>query len=72
MPKTKIKVRAYCSDFVVSTKKDIRTIEEAEAYVQKEIINTAMIVELIINENGIDRVIPNPNYKDPSVINIKR
>jgi hypothetical protein len=63
--------RAYCSEFVICTKKAINTIEEAEAYVRKEIMDTAMVIEIRIKEEGVETVIKNENYTDPSIINIK-
>ena len=72
MAKTTINTRAYCSEFEITTKKAISTIEEAEAYVQKEVIGTAMVISITIHEDGKEKTIINPNYKDPTVINIKR
>ena len=52
MAKTVIKARAYCSEFEITTNKVIKTIKEAEAYVQKKVIDTAMVISITVRKEG--------------------
>ena len=57
MKKTKIKVRAYCTEFDIEvTKKEYLDLDEAILYIHKEISDTGQVIELIhINKEDASR-----------------
>lgn len=68
MKKIKIKVRAYCSTFEIEIlKKNAMSFQDAQAYVEKEIVSTATVISLsYLNDMGTITTLENMNYKDPS------
>ncbi len=73
--KTTVFVRAYCSDFEVELRKDhFYTVEEALEFVQKTIINTAMIKGVKHHKSEGELFIKNDNFVDPTdvIVNKKK
>lgn len=66
MKKTRIKVRAYCSDFDVEvTRKEYLSVADAECYVKKEIIDTGSVISVtLISELG-ELTLANSYYENP-------
>lgn len=72
MKKTTIYLRAYCTNFELTiAKKDHLSLEEAQTYVEKYIIETAVVIKVTqLLWNG-ESVITNPQYKDPTQFEFK-
>ncbi len=65
--KTTVLVRGYCSDFEVEIRKDhFYTIEEAIEFIQRTIINTAMIRGVKHHLSNGELYIKNDNFVDPT------
>jgi hypothetical protein len=68
MKKTRIKVRAYCSEFNIEvSRKDYLKVEEAEKHIRKEIVDTAQVISVtFLLEEDKEVTFNNINYKDPN------
>jgi len=63
MKKTTILIRGYDCDFDITiAKKKYLTIELAERYVHKAIIQTAMIKGVVHHKENGDLIVKNKNY----------
>jgi len=68
MKKSIIKIRAYCSEFEIElTKKEYFSIEAAEQWVKKNIVDTASVILITYLREDFSKVIMyNTRYKDPN------
>jgi hypothetical protein len=67
MKKTRIKVRAYCSEFNIEvSRKDYLRVEEAEKHIRKEIVDTAQVISVTFLLEDQEVTFNNINYKDPN------
>lgn len=69
MKKTTIAIRGYSDDFEITlSRKEYLTINQADEYIKKEIIETAQVKSLTHHkEDGSIEIFKNPDYIDPVV-----